>query len=151
MIETGNIYIFKEPGSTRYALVLKPEAHPGFTRAILATDREFTEITCRMNIPTERFSKSDMIGRMPEEELSERMRKARRRSSELDGLLGKTVTITFQDNETYTDVLEYVPDYCAQYGYRRPGYYVGNLSFSKSTVKKVERSYTAQSTTGENR
>ena len=139
MLETGNIYKFKEESGTRYVLVLKPEAHPGFARVVLASDDQFKHVTCRMNLPIERFNKSDYVGKMNETELTERIKKARRRSSELDSMLGKSVTITFTDNSSLTGILEYVSDFTAEFGYRRPGYHIGCTSFSKSHVKYIER------------
>ena len=55
-------------------------------------------------------------------------------------LVGKKVKIIFAGGEVEEGVLNYADEYSAKHDYRKPAYfYINNLSFKVSHVKKVEK------------
>ena len=64
----------------------------------------------------------------------------RLRKDELMWYVGKTVKILFKDGETIQGVLGYADEFSSKHGYRKPNYfYIDNISFKVSHMKKLER------------
>lgn len=56
----------------------------------------------------------------------------------LNEYLGKNVIITFFDDQKYEGKLCFCDRFCAEHGYKRPGFYfVGHMCFKCSHVKKL--------------
>lgn len=52
---------------------------------------------------------------------------------------GKNVKIKLTDNTELTGRLEYIPEFNAKFGYRKPGFFaIGNVNFRSSYVKRLE-------------
>ena len=60
-------------------------------------------------------------------------------------LVGQEVTVIFKDGDVATGKLEYIPEYSAEFGYRRPNmfniydrFYGNTWAFKVSHIKKFE-------------
>lgn len=63
--------------------------------------------------------------------------------AELMNLVGKKVAVTFKDGDTICGILGYAEKFSAKHHYIKPNYfYIENISFKVSYVKKVEREET---------
>lgn len=61
------------------------------------------------------------------------------KKTELMALVGKNMFVYFKDGEKVYGKLGFVDEFSAKHDYRKPNYfYVGNVSFKVSHVKKVE-------------
>lgn len=57
------------------------------------------------------------------------------KKDELMEYVGKYVSVTLFDGDRLQGVLEYTPEFSAQYDYRKPGYFnIGNTGFKVSHV-----------------
>ena len=57
----------------------------------------------------------------------------------LNNYISKKVSITFCDGHETEGLLEYISEFCAAQGWRKPGYYaVGKWNFKCSHVKKLK-------------
>ena len=64
----------------------------------------------------------------------------RHRSSELDELIGQNTLIRFKDGTTARGILGFADSFSSEHEYRKPDcYYVGGISFRKTSIKSVER------------
>ncbi len=52
---------------------------------------------------------------------------------------GKNVKVKLFDKTELTGRLEYIPEFNAKFGYRKPGFFtIGNTNFRSSHVKRLE-------------
>ena len=59
------------------------------------------------------------------------------KKEQVDRLIGKEVTITFEDGTTARGIVGYVPEFSAKYQWRKPGcYYVGNIELTRQQKTK---------------
>ena len=62
------------------------------------------------------------------------------KKAELMELVGTPVEITFFDDRVERGILGYADEFSAKHDYRKPDYfYINNLSFKVSHVRKVKR------------
>lgn len=58
---------------------------------------------------------------------------------ELHGFVGETVEVIFLDGEVRKGVLGFTPEFCSEYGYRKPNYFtIGDIDFKVSHIKAVK-------------
>lgn len=72
------------------------------------------------------------------------------KAEQLNEYLGEIIYVRFHDGGTAMGMLEFVPRFSAQYGFRHSGfYYIGDCGFKATHVQKLRKIEDHDATPGE--